>query len=490
MALVPVISDEAYYFYWAMHPSGGYYDLPPMIGWWLIPFTKISLAPFWLRLPNLLSWLMISVSIYEWLSRGILKARAQWIAISFALLPLPYFSLLMFPDIPLLFYCYFSAYLFFRAVNLPGKHLFSFFLSGALLGAAFLSKYFAAFMLPAFFLWFFSRRKGKELGLVWFCLGGVPFVLQHFIWNQSHCWANVIFNLVTRQNVNDGPLYQILGLFIFYLALASAPFWKTPWTQRLKFNLEAGLENANWVSSLSSFMGCLWMVPVLTFTFTAILGRGQGLHWLLFVLPFFIIWIGLRLDETKLASSVKTLIAITGGISIIALTVSVAPEKSLGPIFQHRFQFDFARLIHQEEWIEAIRTDVLASNIVFTEGYTFSSGLNYDLEAFARSHEIEVPEVSVWGSGSRFGRVFDWTIDFKKYDGKKVLIITPGPFGIEGWKEYFTSLKTEARQFRGNTFYVSTGEGFKSAHYLEKEFSRPIKTYYTKGCSLWEVTHP
>jgi len=121
MAFFPVLGDEAYYFYWGMHPAGGYYDLPPMIGWWLTPFVKLALIPLCLRLPNLVAWFLVSASIYEWLSHALARPRAKLIAASFALLPVPFLAVLMFPDIPLLFFSYFSAYMFFRAATVEKK---------------------------------------------------------------------------------------------------------------------------------------------------------------------------------------------------------------------------------------------------------------------------------------------------------------------------------------------------------------------------------
>ena len=50
----PVFGDEAYYFYWGSHFSQGYYDLPPMVGWWLWPVLKLTSNPFWGRILNLL----------------------------------------------------------------------------------------------------------------------------------------------------------------------------------------------------------------------------------------------------------------------------------------------------------------------------------------------------------------------------------------------------------------------------------------------------
>ena len=44
---LPVIQDEAYYFYWSLFPDFGYYDHPPLVSWLsygssLLPSSPIS----------------------------------------------------------------------------------------------------------------------------------------------------------------------------------------------------------------------------------------------------------------------------------------------------------------------------------------------------------------------------------------------------------------------------------------------------------------
>jgi hypothetical protein len=497
MALFPVMGDEAYYFYWGMHPSAGYYDLPPMIGWWLIPFVQVSLAPFWLRLPNLISLVLISLSICEWLKLGVSKDRAKWIAGIFAILPLPFLAFLMFPDIPLLFFGYFSAYLFFRAVTHLKHEAYSFLFSGSLLGAAVLSKYFAVFLLPAYVIWFFLQKKKNYWGIAWFTAGAAPFAIQHLLWNKSHCWSNIVFNLVTRQNANDGPLYQVVGLFILYLGLASVPFWNAIRKPILSLELSESdaseLSAKTWVRELSRFVGLLWMVPLVIFAITAMKGKGQGLHWLIFVLPFFIMWVGLRLNLAQLQKAFVRLSCLTGGLALVALLISISPEKTIGSFFQHRFQFEFAEMNHADELIESLLPELKFADGIFTEGYTLSSVLNYDFQRYARTKGLAFAEVSVWGSGSRFGREFDWTTDFSMLDGKTLVIITPGEFS-HGWAPYFATFKTETKVFRDRKIFVTVGTGFKSVDYLKNEYRKPIETYYGQAfgtkCSLWDLTHP
>ena len=57
---LPITGDEAYFFYWGINPDWGFYDHPPMVGWWLAALSALSHEPFWLRLPALLLPLILA----------------------------------------------------------------------------------------------------------------------------------------------------------------------------------------------------------------------------------------------------------------------------------------------------------------------------------------------------------------------------------------------------------------------------------------------
>ena len=50
-ALLPITGDEGYFVLWGDHPAGGYYDHPPMVGWWLAVLLPVSRVEWFLRLP-------------------------------------------------------------------------------------------------------------------------------------------------------------------------------------------------------------------------------------------------------------------------------------------------------------------------------------------------------------------------------------------------------------------------------------------------------
>jgi hypothetical protein len=47
---LPFTGDEAYFYFWGKNPDWGFYDHPPMVGWWLAALASISEHPAVLRL--------------------------------------------------------------------------------------------------------------------------------------------------------------------------------------------------------------------------------------------------------------------------------------------------------------------------------------------------------------------------------------------------------------------------------------------------------
>jgi 4-amino-4-deoxy-L-arabinose transferase-like glycosyltransferase len=117
----PVIGDEAYYFYWGHHFAGGYYDLPPMIGWWERFFTAFSDESFWLRLPNLLVMLAVTYGMREWLSTAATRGKATTTSLLYLLSPVPFLAVMITHDVALLFFTFFSALLFYRGYQVKNS---------------------------------------------------------------------------------------------------------------------------------------------------------------------------------------------------------------------------------------------------------------------------------------------------------------------------------------------------------------------------------
>lgn len=144
---LPMTGDEAYFVLWGEHPAGGYYDHPPMVGWWLSALLTLSRAEWVLRLPALLLPLLLAGAVWQML-RAQSVERARVAALLVLLAPLNVWNVLITTDTPVILFTLFSALAYLtaqRQKNLSGI-LFWHALAGALLGLAFLGKYFAALL--------------------------------------------------------------------------------------------------------------------------------------------------------------------------------------------------------------------------------------------------------------------------------------------------------------------------------------------------------
>jgi hypothetical protein len=475
MASFPVAGDEAYYFYWGRHFAGGYYDLSPMIGWWEALFSRVSDASFWLRLPNLLTMLAVSFGMYEWVLKVSDGERAKKIAMLFFFSPIPFLAVLISPDVPLLFFSFFTVLLFYQ------ERRVSYFFSGALWGAAFLSKYFALFLLPAMLVWFLIQKRKQWLGLVLFGLGAVPFVFQHLYWNATHCWANFVFNLVTRQQVKDGSVPGILLLFVVYLLILATPVLVRDVLKKDAVELNLGFEKIAEYKKLRQYLLGMWLIPVLIFAVTAFMGKGQGLHWYLSYVPFFFMWVGLALTRDQLESRLREMLVMTGVLALVATVVSLDPRATLGRYFATHYTYDFNAVTMSDEYVQRMLPELEGVDAVFTDGYTQAAVLDHAFRVYSSEHHITLPEVGVWGEGSRFGRVFDWTIDWKKFENKKIALVTRGMVEPK-YQRYFLQFKPETHPIGEEElkaiFYVTVGTQFRASLYEEEVVNPAIQNYY------------
>jgi hypothetical protein len=481
-AAFPVIGDEAYYFFWGHHFSGGYYDLPPMIGWWERFFTFFSEEPFWLRIPNLLVVLAVVLGMRDWLSLQVPKAKATTVSLLYFFSPIPFLAILISHDVALLLFTFFSALLFYRGylVKNPKKE---FFFSGVLWGVSFLSKYFAVFVLPFYLIWHFTRTRHKRsnLSILYFILGLLPFLIQHLHWNANHCWSNFVFNLVTRQQVNEGPVYRVVGFYLIYLLILITPvFWFDLFKSRLK----------KWFvsrSPLESFFLGMWLVPISLFGVTALLGRGQGLHWYFPYIPFFFLWIGLRYSFASLKRKLRMMMYMSGTLCLFLIYFLHFPESSVGKKIAQSHPLEFEIAFHGRDWAESIATEMNTAlwgenDLIVSDGYTLTSLLHHELHRYFQKdfffRQASLPTIANWGGGSRFGRVFDWTVDYLEFEGKNVAFITGKFLSGDSFSRYFDESRISQKSLNGVKYWIYFGRGFHANEYVNEVMKPSWKIFY------------
>ena len=114
---IPLTGDEAYFYQWGKHLDwGGYYDHPPMVGWWLWGLQQISSSLLVLRLPAILLWIVIAFGMMDLLHRLQPENSGKtWLLGSlFLALPFTWSLNLITTDTPLILFLFFSGYAFLR----------------------------------------------------------------------------------------------------------------------------------------------------------------------------------------------------------------------------------------------------------------------------------------------------------------------------------------------------------------------------------------
>ncbi len=225
-ALLPMTGDEAYFVLWGRHLDYGYYDHPPMAGWMTWLMLQFSEHPVVVRLPGIATELLIALGLYaQWQRIDAEKARLA--ALLFLFSPLSLIFAFTLTDTGCMLFAAASSFAAAQALRhaspatLVARHSAGHsaqsygwaVLAGLALGLAFLSKYFAVFLGLAYLIYFFAiNRRLWRLGLT-LVLVAIPFGLLNLYWNLTHCWSNLLFNLVNRNRGEAGIQWSMLSAF-------------------------------------------------------------------------------------------------------------------------------------------------------------------------------------------------------------------------------------------------------------------------------------
>jgi 4-amino-4-deoxy-L-arabinose transferase-like glycosyltransferase len=198
---VPLTTDEAYYWVWAQRPQLSYYDHPPFVAWlfrmghFLEPFLSAVRWPgVILGHCILLIWILIwkNLSLNERDKPKII----WWIGLTLCSPLLGFGSLIVTPDLPVLFFWSCSILFLIRSLN--SKSLWNYVFLGASLGLGFCSKYHIVLFLPILFVYLISEKKWKDVrwqGITLAILFGLLFCSPVLIWNWQNDFASFRFQL-------------------------------------------------------------------------------------------------------------------------------------------------------------------------------------------------------------------------------------------------------------------------------------------------------
>jgi hypothetical protein len=464
-AAIPFIGDEAYFYQWGMHPDwGGYYDHPPMAGWWLWGLQQISSHPLVLRLPAVLLWIVITFGMMDLFTRLQPEhAERRWLLGSlFLALPFTWSLNLITTDTPLIFFLFFSGYALIRG-ELDDK-LGWYAASGVLLGLALLSKYFAGLLAIAYAVYLLPQRGGLRRLLV-IALCALPFMLLNLAWNSTHCWNNILFNLINR---NEGAHFSLRNLGIYLVMMV---YLITPWT------LGAVWRAGGWWKPWR--LSALFIVPFVLFLLLSFY-KNIGLHWVLAFLPFVFLLVALKVPDDALIRHRRWNLWLGLPHLIVLLSLAYLPTDR----FQStRLHADIVLHRDGEAVVAGLTENMPEDATLMAISYSPASLLAYHAHHY----------VPVFGFGSFHARFDDNITDFTGLDGKDIRIVSTKKLDTPLFTRFFDHVKVQQKQIDGATFWIVDGYGFRFEPYYEQVLKTVAATYYRvpdwlplRGCQFLE----
>lgn len=192
-------TDEAYYWVWSIKPQLSYYDHPPFVAWlfWMGQiFSDIGNAVRWPAV--LVGHLTIAVWYFIWKEfiSSNLDRFSWWFYLALFTPLLGFGSVIITPDLPVLFFWSLSIYFFLKAMR--DQKSFDYILLGTFLGLGFCSKYHIV-IFPIIAIcyvtlenkWHLISLKNISLTI----LIGLLFSFPVIYWNYQHDFISFKFQL-------------------------------------------------------------------------------------------------------------------------------------------------------------------------------------------------------------------------------------------------------------------------------------------------------
>ena len=482
-AILPITGDEAYFVLWGEHPAGGYYDHPPMVGWWLTGLLAISRSEWVLRLPSLLLPLVLAWGAW-WLVRPHGADRARTAAVLVLLQPANVWNVLITTDTPVILFSMLSVLAYVAALRCngqPRRSLGWHALAGLLLGLAFLGKYFAALLGIAYLghVLFFRRDRGRWLRFVLLLMAALPAPIYNLWWNSGHCWVNVLFNFMNR-NQQAGFSWTnpaLYGVSLLYLA--------TPWVLLALLRQRGSVRHATKESSDGSAVFWLMAIPLGLFGVMS-LWRSIGLHWLVSFIPLVAVLAAIAVPRDGLQRLLRWSAAFAGVHVLAIVLITVLPMS----LWQGNKLYDaIVMTVRADEVIKQLQP--YARDYLFaTESYSSSATLAYNADR----------PFAVFGEGSFHARQDDFLTDWQAQNRRNVLVLLKGARSapaVSDYAPYFDQVDVKQFDLHGARFHLVLGQGFKYDVYHDTVLREVRDRFYRipawlpqRGCEFCERYFP
>ena len=453
-AAFPITGDEAYFIWWGWMPDWGFYDHPPMIGWWLAALSLVGKAEWWLRLPVILQPALLALAVYCALPRlvaGVEEERRQWAAMLVLLAPVNVWNVFITTDTPLVYFSVLSGLAWIRAArdDAPRWYL----AAGLLLAGAVLSKYFAAILGFAYLVDVLRRRKpGAWAGLAIAYACTLPALALMAWWNSGNCWPNYMFNFVNRHGDAGWSVKTPLLYIVTLVYVLGPPVLWLAWKNRRSVGK----------TSITA-LGTLAWLPFLLFAALSLV-KQIGLHWLLSFVPFTLVWLALHLTPLSL----RRLGLFFAGFATLHVAAILVVSRVPLETWQQTRLYDGIVLSFEHEALARELQPYRTDRVLAMDGYSNAVTLGYNLRQY----------VAVFGEASSHARHDDLATDFRALAGRDFLILRKSEPNLDDYRTYFRKVEADSFEVRGARFWRVKGAGFDYPAYRDGVLASVRRKYY------------
>jgi len=456
---VPLTGDEAYFIVWGQELSLGYYDHPPMVGWLLYLLSGIGDHLIIYRLFAYIAAIVMAYLLYQTLQfhPKINQKVVFYVAFAFLVSPISLMFVVTANDTVLVFFAVVA--FFFYAKTLAHPSLINALLAGLFLGLAFLSKYFAVFMLLGLFLYslvYIKQHAWKWLAIMTAVV--LLFVAENLYFNATNCWNNILFNFFSRTTNNTFNIGNVVSYVVMILLLLSPLALFYLWKSLKIFKEKPSGERVLFPVLKQVLFATLPLLAVLFFvSFT----NPVGLHWpLLSVTLLYLLYALLSPNQLQILYLFNGYSSLVVGV---VLLVALAFVNQLIPASQKHH----VAVYTQPEAVCAH----LPTSTFFTLGYSSQSALSY---------HCQNDDVHVFMSTSKYGREDDKKTDFKALNGQDLNVFVTHEKDIKKLRPFFAELNVKPLSIQDDlTYYLIEGQGFNYALYREQILTVVNKSFYT-----------
>ena len=227
-ALIPLSADEAYYWVWSHRLQLSYFDHPPMVAWLFYLGHFLEPVLHAVRWPAIiLGHATLGVGVLL-LKKHLSLDKIHWWMYLVLFSPLLGFgSLIVTPDLPVIFFWVLALYCFERV--LEKKDLISYAALGAALGLGFCAKYHIVLFVPCLLLYILFEKRWKDIQWTYVpatLIIGLIFCAPVLIWNYQNDFASFRFQLehgFERPDYN--PQWTISYVLAQILIIFPLVFW-------------------------------------------------------------------------------------------------------------------------------------------------------------------------------------------------------------------------------------------------------------------------